>query len=89
MIEVELLTRRGCGLCDEMKRALEQAAQGLEVRLKETDIDTDEALAASYGHDIPVLFVNGSKAFKHRASVNELRRRLRIAQKSGQGGETQ
>ncbi len=76
MIEVEILTRAGCRLCDEMKKALKQAATGLDVQLRETDIDTDEGLTTKYGNDIPVLFVNGSKAFKHRATAQELKRRL-------------
>ena len=76
MIEVEILTRTGCHLCDEMKQALKQAATGLDVRLTEIDIDADEELTAKYGHDIPVLFVNGSKAFKHRATAAELKKRL-------------
>lgn len=79
MIRVELLTRPGCHLCDELKRALEEAAVGLDVELKETNIDTDGELAARYGNDVPVLFVNGSKAFKHRATVDALRRRLLMA----------
>ena len=79
MIDVEILTRAGCNLCDEMKQALEQAAIGLDVQLRETDIDADENLTARYGHDVPVLFVNGSKAFKHRATAQELKRRLLMA----------
>ncbi len=79
MIDVELLTRTGCRLCDEMKQALKQAARGLDVQLRETDIDADEQLSAHYGSDVPVLFVNGSKAFKHRATVQELKRRLLMA----------
>jgi len=76
MIEVEILMRTGCHLCEEMKEALSQAATGLDVELTETDIDADEQLTARYGNDIPVLFVNGSKAFKHRANAQELRKRL-------------
>ena len=81
MIALELLTRPGCHLCDEMKKAVEQAARGLDIRLTETDIDAadDDELQTRYGNDIPVLFVNGSKAFKHRASVAEIKRRLLIA----------
>ena len=79
MIEVEILTRAGCHLCDEMKEALNQADTGLDVQLRETDIDADEGLTAQYGDDIPVLFVNGSKAFKHRATAQELKRRLLMA----------
>ena len=79
MIDVEILTRAGCNLCDEMKQALEQAATGLDVQLRETDIDADENRTARYGHDVPVLFVNGSKAFKYRATAQELKRRLLMA----------
>jgi len=79
MIDIDILTRPGCHLCDEMRQALKQAASGLDVRLSETDIDADEKLTARYGNDIPVVFVNGSKAFKHRATVKELRKRLLMA----------
>ena len=80
MIEVEILTRTDCHLCEEMKEALSQAVTGLDVELTETDIDADEQLAARYGNDIPVLFVNGAKAFKHRATVQALKRRLLMAE---------
>lgn len=76
-IEIELLTRPGCQLCDEMKQVLEEAAKGLSIDLKEIDITNDPALAKRYGEEIPVLFINGSKAFKHRAKVADLRERLR------------
>jgi glutaredoxin len=76
-IALELFTRPGCHLCEEMKAALLDAARGLEIRLREVDISESPDLEARYGSDIPVLFVNGSKAFEHRASVQELRLRLR------------
>ncbi|HEY7817691.1 MAG TPA: glutaredoxin family protein [Vicinamibacteria bacterium] len=78
-VEIELFTRPGCHLCEEMKAALVDAACGLEIRLREIDISEDPDLEARYGNDIPVLFVNGSKAFEHRATVEELRKRLRQA----------
>ncbi len=76
-IEIELMTRPGCHLCEEMKEALFEAARGLEIRLRETDVSRDSDLEKRFGDDIPVLFVNGSKAFKHRATVQDLRLRLR------------
>lgn len=83
MIEIELLTRAGCHLCDEMKEALLRASTGLDVRLTETDVDRDEGLAAQYSNDVPVLFVNGRKAFKHRTTVDALRERLLKEAKDG------
>ena len=76
-IELELMTRPGCHLCEEMKEALFEAARGLEIRLREVDISQNSELESQYGNDIPVLFVNGSEAFKPRATVQELRLRLR------------
>ena len=75
-IEIELLTRPGCHLCDEMKQALEEASKSLNIDLREIDITDDPALAKRYGEEIPVLFINGSKAFKHLANVADLRKRL-------------
>jgi len=76
-IEIELLTRPDCHLCDEIKQALKEATTGLNIDLREIDISEDPALAKRYGENIPVLFINGSKAFKHRATPNDLRERLK------------
>jgi len=76
-IELTLMTRPGCHLCEEMKEAIVEAARGLEIRLREVDISRNAELEREFGNDIPVLFVNGSKAFKHRAAIPELRLRLR------------
>jgi len=58
VIRLRLYTRAGCGLCDEMRRQvdafLEEAPRAWEV----VDVDADPALAARYGEEIPVLFVN-------------------------------
>ncbi len=76
-VDLELFTRPECHLCDEMKKSLVEAARGIEIRLREVDISESPELTTRYGNDIPVLFVNGSKAFKHRTTVKELRARLR------------
>ena len=81
-IELQLFTRPGCHLCEEMKATIQDAARGLEIRLREVDISGNPELESRYGNDVPVLFVNGAKAFEHRATVGELRARLR---QGGQG----
>jgi glutaredoxin len=78
-IQVALLTKPGCHLCDEMKDVLARATRGLPVEVSEVDISTDLALEERHGQDIPVLFIDGRKAFKHRVSERELRKRLEIA----------
>jgi glutaredoxin len=75
-IELRLLSRPDCHLCEVMKETVRQASLGLDVRFTEVDISNDEELLARFGNDIPVLFVNGSRAFKHRATAAVLRRRL-------------
>jgi len=60
-----------------MKQALKEASKGLNIDLREIDISADPALAKKYGEDIPVLFIHGSKAFKHRATAKDLRERLK------------
>ncbi|MCB1018681.1 MAG: glutaredoxin family protein [Bryobacterales bacterium] len=62
MPPVTLYTRAGCGLCDEMKAALEQ--RGYVV--VEVDIDADPELKAKYGLDIPVAVQGGKLLAKHR-----------------------
>ncbi len=72
-----LYTRPGCHLCDEMKEVVAPLARELGSVIKEIDISQDPALEAQFGTEIPVLFVNGRKAFKYHVSTGELRRRLR------------
>ena len=45
--------------------------------VREVDISQDPGLAADYAEQIPVLFVNGRKAFKFRLTEKVLRDRLR------------
>ncbi len=42
--------------------------------LREVNVDTDPALAARYGAEIPVLFIDGRKAVKFRTTETALRR---------------
>jgi hypothetical protein len=45
--------------------------------VKEIDVDSSPELIAQYGSEVPVLMINGRKAFKYRVTVKELERRLR------------
>jgi glutaredoxin len=76
MVRLTLYARPDCCLCEEMKTVLAQVRQEIPFDLQEIDIETDPALESRYGQEIPVLFVNGRKAFKYRLTVGELRRRL-------------
>ena len=75
-IRITLYRRADCHLCHEMRAVVDAVARAVAVAVEEVDVDTDEELARSYGHDVPVLLVNGRKAFKHRVDERSLRERL-------------
>jgi glutaredoxin len=75
--EVTIYTRPGCHLCEEAKAAIKASGCDGEFTLKEVNIDEDPLLRERYGYDIPVIFINGVKVFKHRVDPKEFRRKLR------------
>ena len=74
---VTLYTRPGCHLCDEAKAAIRDSGCEDEFRLEEINIDEDPDLRDKYGYDIPVVFINGVKAFKHTVDPRQFRSKLR------------
>ena len=76
MILLQLYSRPGCHLCDDMKAIVARVAREVPLTLQEIDISTDPELEARYGPEIPVLEIEGKKAAKYRISENELRRML-------------
>ena len=78
MIRVTLYGREDCHLCHAMRAVVEEVrmAGGLEVEVEEVDVDGDPTLAATYGDEVPVLCVNGRRAFKYRVDGPTLRARL-------------
>jgi glutaredoxin len=75
--ELLLYTRNDCCLCEEMKSTLRRVAGRVPFALEEIDVDTSPALQEKYGNEVPVLFVNGRKAFKYRLTAKELEQRLK------------
>jgi len=75
-MELILYTRRDCELCHEMENVIDEVIPRFQAELQRVEIDGDPALEAQFGIEVPVLFVNGRKAFKYRCSARELRKRL-------------
>ena len=73
---VTLYTRQGCCLCDDAKRVILDARRDAAFDYEEIDIDRDPALAVRYNDDVPVVAINGSKAFKHRVDRREFLKKL-------------
>ena len=77
MWEILLYTRKGCCLCEEMKEVIRKVAGEISFEMKEIDVDTAPDLQEKYGSEVPVLFINGRKAFKYRVTARELKKRLK------------
>ena len=74
---VTIYSKPGCHLCEEAKAAMNEARAERDFTLEEVNIDLDAAMADLYRYDIPVVFINGVKAFKHRVSAREFLKKLR------------
>ena len=72
-VRVVLYTKRGCGLCEEMKAEMQNAGVDELYTLEEVDIEKDADLFARYRYEIPVLCVNGAEAFRHRLTAEAFR----------------
>lgn len=75
--ELTLYSRRDCCLCEEMKAVIRQVASSVLVRVQEIDVDSSSELQELYGNEVPVLFIDGRKAFKYRVTRKELEKKLR------------
>lgn len=75
-VRVEMFSKAGCCLCDEAKVVLDRARQRIPFELAVVDIAADPALLEQWGTEIPVVFIDGRKAFKYRVDEAELMRKL-------------
>ena len=74
---LRLLSRPGCHLCDEMRAVVSPLVAGLGGTLETVDVDSDPALAARWGNEIPVLLdAQGRVLAKVRDSAAQIARRL-------------
>ena len=73
-----LLTRPGCGLCEQFELELAAFAQQRPLPpLRVVNVDEHPQLAQRHGLDIPVLLWDGVKVCEHRLDREELQRLLR------------
>lgn len=76
---LRLYSRNDCCLCDEMKTIVRQIATKTSLVVEEIDVDSSPDLRQKYGEEVPVLFINGRKAFKYRLTAKQLATRLKIS----------
>lgn len=59
-LDVELLTREPCGLCEKAQRALDAVARDVPLRVTALDVDADEALLREFHLRVPVVRLDGA-----------------------------
>jgi glutaredoxin len=75
-MRLQIYSRPGCHLCEEMAGIVRRAIAGRPATLEEIDISKDPDLERIYGEQIPVLMIDGRKVAKYRISEREIRRVL-------------
>jgi glutaredoxin len=76
MHEVRLYSRRNCHLCHVVKETLRRLQSAADFSWQEVDIDSDPELQRLYDQEVPVVFIDGRKAFKYRMDASEFLRKL-------------
>ena len=75
-MKVTVYTRSGCHLCDEAKQVIESVRRRTAFDYEEFDIDSDPQLRRLYNEEVPVIAIDGKKAFKYRVTAAELLKKL-------------
>lgn len=75
-IQIEILTKKDCCLCDDAKEIVEQVIPDYPASLILTDIESDPVLYESYKERIPVVRINGEESFVYKAHEITLRKKL-------------
>ena len=72
MSRVVLYTSPGCHLCEQVREILDRE----DVEYAEVDITGDPRLETDYREWLPVVEIDGKRAFVYRIPVEALRRKL-------------
>jgi glutaredoxin len=87
MMEVVLFTKPGCCLCDTFKAQLGRLRAAQTFDLREVNILEDSAAYAKFHEEIPVVFIDGRKAFKYHLDEKAFLRRLQARPSHGEKAE--
>jgi glutaredoxin len=76
MHDVVVYSRKGCHLCDTVKLTLTQVQGEADFQWREVDIDADPQLRSKYNDEVPVVFIDGRRAFKYHMDRHQFLRAL-------------
>jgi glutaredoxin len=79
---VTVYSRHGCHLCEDAEKTLRNLQKELNFEMEVIFIDANETLEKLYGHEVPVIHINGEhhdffrvNPERFRASLEKHRRR--------------
>ena len=76
MAEVVIYSKPGCCLCDEVKAQLEVLQKSFTFSLRVVNILEDPDAYQKFKEEIPVVFIDGKKAFKYHLNEREFLQRV-------------
>jgi glutaredoxin len=56
---VTIYSRHGCHLCEDAEKTLQDLQKELNFEMEVIYIDANETLEKLYGHEVPVIHING------------------------------
>jgi glutaredoxin len=74
--QVIMYSRKGCHLCEVVKESLAKLARRGGFTWQEVDVDADHELRRQFNDEVPVIFIDGRKAFKYKMDEREFLRKL-------------
>jgi len=74
--QVVVYSRKGCHLCELVKESLTKLSRRGGFTWQEVDVDGDSELRRQFNDEVPVVFIDGRKAFKYRMDEREFLRKL-------------
>lgn len=74
--QVIVYSRKGCHLCEIVKDTLAKLEQCGGFTWQDIDVDGDEELRSRFTDEVPVVFIDGRKAFKYRLDEQEFLHRV-------------
>lgn len=74
--EVVVYSRKGCHLCEIVKESLSKLQRRGGFEWREVDVDSNEDLRRQFTDEVPVVFIDGRKAFKYHMDEREFLRKL-------------
>jgi glutaredoxin len=74
--QVVVYSRKGCHLCEIVKETLGKLERRGGFTWQEVDVESDNTLRRQFTDEVPVVFIDGRKAFKYHMSETDFLRKL-------------